>query len=217
MKKLVLSLVAVAAFGYAANAQEKETFGFEKGNIIVEGTISVTDGTYKTEAVLPGQESKTTKATNFNFNPKAAYFLNDKFAVGLELGLGKVGYSISGTNIDHKNTTYVGAFARYYFLELGKRFKTYGEFGLGFQGEKAETSGYSEKRNGIKAGVSVGMNYFITDRFAIGVGLGDILAFNSGNRKVNGTKIDSYSTVKANVNVFNNFFDQPTFSLTYKF
>ncbi|MDR0230119.1 MAG: porin family protein [Flavobacteriaceae bacterium] len=212
MKKLVLSLVAVAAFGYVANAQEKETFGFEKGNIILEGSISINDSKVTNEKT--GIE---TKFTDYNFNPKAGYFLNDKFAVGLELGFGKEGYTYGTTNIDHKNTTYVGAFARYYFLELGKRFKTYGEFGLGYQGSKAEVSNHSIKTNGVKAAVSVGMNYFITDKFAIGVGLGDILAVTNGNSKYNGTKTSSDSTVKANINVFNNFFDQPTFSLTYKF
>lgn len=38
MKKLVLSLVAVAAIGFTANAQETEkpTFGFQESNVFVE-------------------------------------------------------------------------------------------------------------------------------------------------------------------------------------
>ncbi|MDR2222988.1 MAG: porin family protein [Flavobacteriaceae bacterium] len=211
MKKLVLSLVAVAAFGYAANAQEKEkgAYNFEQGNIIVEGAFTISDKTTKPEG--SGDEIKT---TNFNFNPKAAYFLNDKFAVGVELGFGKE--QEEGVSV-HYNTTYAGAFARYYFLELGKRFKTYGEVGLGYKESKERNVAIAEKQTGIKAGVTVGMNYFVTPKLAIGFNLGDIFAYENYNVKEGDTKTKNVSETNAKINVFNNFFDTAKFSLTYKF
>ncbi|MCC9042972.1 porin family protein [Myroides sp. M-43] len=224
MKKLVLSLAAVAAFGFTANAQETEkpTFGFQESNVFVEGMFQISNSTSK----LEGASSKD-KKTNFTFNPKVGYMLSDKLAVGVSAAFGKNSDSETsfggafdkvGSVKGYMKETYVGAFARYYFLELGQRFKTYAEVGVGYhQGVKEQALGKDLKATGVKAGLNVGMNYFVTSNMAISFNLGDVFTYGNYNTKMDGTKVSTDSKTEANVNIFNNFFDNATFGLTYKF
>jgi outer membrane protein len=183
MKKLILSAAAVFVFSFA-NAQETSTFGFGEGNIIVEGNLGFNSTNDKNTDI---------KTSSFTFNPKAGYFITDDVAIGIELG--------------------VGAFARYYFLELGERFKTYGEFGLGFDTYKEEMGGLEAKASGFGAGLGLGMNYFITENFAINFALSDILSYSS--YKPDGG--EAISEFNGNINVFDNFFTTAQFGLTFKF
>ncbi|AJH14059.1 outer membrane beta-barrel protein [Myroides profundi] len=221
MKKLVLSLVAVAAFGFTANAQETEkpTFGFQESNVFVEGAFQINDVTVK-----PKNGGSDIKTTEFNFTPKVGYMLSDKFAVGVELGFGKLGLNsfegfdgIEGLKGDHVNTTYAGAFGRYYFLEVGRRFKTFAEVGIGYNEAKIRGGVVDVKATGIKTGVTVGFNYFVTEKIALGFNMGDIFFYENYNVKTDGTKVATVSNTKSNLNIFNNFFDNAKFSLTYKF
>lgn len=224
MKKLVLSLVAVAAIGFTANAQETEkpTFGFQESNVFVEGMFSINNSTVKPEG------GSKIKSTLYNFTPKVGYMLSDKFAVGVELGFGKVGGDnyegafeevLATSKKGYVKETYAGAFGRYYFLELGQRFKTYAEVGVGFHQGVTEVKGTTvdAKQTGVKAGLGLGMNYFVTNNLAISFHLGDIFSYSNYNLKVDGEKQGTVSNTNANVNIFNNFFTEAKFGLTYKF
>ncbi len=206
MKKILLS-VAVLALGYTAQAQET-TYGFQEGDVIVEGNLGFNS---------TNDKNTDTKTNSFNFNPKAGLFINDKFAVGLEVAVGseKETQTVGGAKIENKaNSFYGGAFGRYYFLDLGQRFKTYAELGLGFASAKTETAGVkSPKATGFGAGLGLGINYFVTPKVAINFALSDILSYNSS--KVEGGK--NVSEFNGNINVFNNFFSTAQFGLTYKF
>ncbi|MDM1368575.1 outer membrane beta-barrel protein [Myroides marinus] len=224
MKKLVLSLVAVAAFGFTANAQETEkpTYGFQESNVFVEGMFSINNNTTKPEG------GSKTKTTTYNFTPKVGYMLSDKFAVGVELGFGKNGSEegafgdmLKASRKGYVKETYAGAFGRYYFLELGQRFKTYAEVGVGFHEGVTATGTAAKsvdlKQTGVKAGLGLGMNYFVTSNLAISFHLGDIFTYSNYNAKLDGKKQGTVSNTDANVNIFNNFFTEAKFGLTYKF
>lgn len=223
MKKVLLSAVALVAFTFA-NAQEGEAkeFGFSKGNIMLEGNLGFSSST-ETNSDNTGDLDET-KTSSFEFNPKAGYFVSDKLAVGVELmiGSGKSENTIFGTpNVTNEMTSNnfgAGVFARYYFLELGQRFKTYAEAGLGFNGKKWETNGTeTRKDSGFGLGIDLGMNYFVTKKMAINFGLANVLGFNSTKSEFPGGDETVTSGVNGNFNIFNNFFDTPTFGLTYKF
>jgi outer membrane protein len=202
MKKLILSAAAVFVFSFA-NAQETSTFGFGEGNIIVEGNLGFNSTNDKNTDI---------KTSSFTFNPKAGYFITDDVAIGIELGIGSAREEASGAETKQSNFG-VGAFARYYFLELGERFKTYGEFGLGFDTYKEEMGGLEAKASGFGAGLGLGMNYFITENFAINFALSDILSYSS--YKPDGG--EAISEFNGNINVFDNFFTTAQFGLTFKF
>lgn len=200
MKKLLLTAAAVFAFGFA-NAQDSN-FGFEKGNVIVEGNLSFNSTNNKNTEV---------KTNNFEFNPKAGYFLTDKFALGLQLEVGSFKEKTAGTETDKSSNFNAGVFGRYYFLNLGQRFKTYAEAGLGMTSGKDGLG--DAKYSGFEANAGLGINYFISESFAINFGLTDILDYNTS--KWDGAK--NVSEFNGNVNLFNNFFETAQFGLTYKF
>lgn len=215
MKKLLL-LTAVAVFGLTnVNAQDEEqTFGFEKGDIIVEGLLNFSsskddDGDFEE------------KNSSFNFNPKAGYFINDKFAVGIELAVGssKQEVTFEGDSAEDKTSSFsAGAFARYYFLDLGKRFKPYAEAGVGFGNSTLEEEGIDEdlETSGFGIGVDLGVNYFVTRNFAINFGLTDVLSYSSTKAERGDFEVDNTS-FNGNLNLFNNFFDAAQFGLTWIF
>lgn len=202
MKKVLLSAVALLAFGFANAQEEEKGFGFAQGDVIVEGNLSFNSTNDKNTEV---------KTNGFQFNPKVGYFLNDKFAIGVELGVGSDKEETAGTETDKNSNFNAGVFGRYYFLDLGKRFKTYAEAGLGMESGKAGLA--DAKYSGFGFGAGLGMNYFVSDSFAINFALTDVLSYSS--QKWDGA--ENVSEFNANVNVFNNFFTTAQFGLTYKF
>lgn len=211
MKKFLLTLTAVAGLTVASQAQE---FGFEKGNFIVEGNFKSSN---------ENDKGADTKISSFNFNPKVGYFVTDKIAVGVNFGFGqeKENVKTSKTVTTEKNFN-VGAFGRYYFLEVGSRFKTYTEVGVGYnniKGEEIKVDGTvtkeADKLNGFGAKAGIGANYFLTDKIAINFAFADVVSFNSRKADVDGAK--ATTDFNTNVNVFDNFFAKSTFGLTFKF
>ena len=198
MKKILLSALAVFAFG-VANAQEGG-FGFSKGDVIVEGNLTV-------NSVSKSEGSSTKTTTSYGFTPAAGYFISDKFAVGLDLRI----LSQKGSGSAEKNTFGVGLDARYYFLDLGQRFKVYGQGRIGFDSVNEKPGDAKSTDIGFNAGL--GVNYFLTKSLAINFGLTDI--FSVKNHKPE--KVDGETNVNLNVNSFKNFFTEPTFGLTFKF
>lgn len=199
MKKIVLAAIAVMAFGFA-NAQDSGSFGFSKGNILLEGNLGFSSNNNK---------NTEEKINSFEFNPKAGYFLTDKFALGLDLGIGSDKKKIAGEDAGKNSNFNVGVFGRYYFLDLGQRFKTYAEAGVGLNTGKEGVAKYS----GVGFDAGLGINYFVSNSFAINFGLSDILAYNT-NKYKGGKAVSDFN---ANLNVFDNFFTTAKFGLTYKF
>lgn len=169
---------------------------FQGGDMFLEGSIKISTGG---------------DVDYYGFSPKFGYFLNDKFAVGAKLSY----ESYEREAPESKNDVFgVGAFARYYFLELDKkRFKAYGEAGLGFGRNKNEIEGIEDTDNSITADINVGLNYFFTKNVAVTFTLANILSYNS----VSPEDGPSSNTFQLNINLFENIFNQPQFGLLYRF
>jgi len=178
MKKLFFA-AAIAVFGFTTvNAQDDVTeFGFEEGNVFVEGSLGFSSTNNK---------NLDTKSNTFNFTPKVGYFLNDDLAVGVQLDFGTAKSSTSGTDTSKNSNIGIGAFGRYYFLDLGKRFKTYTELGVGYNTLDDKIS--DVKVNSIGAGLDLGLNYFVTENIALTFGLDNVLAYSSSKVDVSGAK-----------------------------
>ncbi|MES2748354.1 MAG: outer membrane beta-barrel protein [Bacteroidota bacterium] len=224
MKKIIFTVAAIFAFGFA-NAQEKKeasAFGFSKGNIMLEGNLGFSSST-ETDS-FGGSDIEEDKTSSVNFNPKVGYFLTDKIALGVELGIGSstnenTQFGSPDVVTENKSNSFgAGVFARYYFLDLGERFKTYAEAGLGFGSSKNETNSVeTSNTTNVGFGVDLGINYFLTPRFAINFGLTDLLSFNSQKTEFPGGGETQSNNFNGNFNVFNNFFNTAQFGLTYKF
>lgn len=200
MKKIILSALAVCAFTFVS-AQDKKAssdFGYAKGDFVLGGNIK-----------YASEDDGVIKSSSSEFGPEAAYFLSDKFAVtaGIMIGSSDNG---TGTPTAKNSTSNIAVGGRYYFLDLGQRFKTYTNFGLNFGSD--DNSGVGEKTSTLGLGAGIGMNYFITPSIAINFGLANVISYDSsktGDAKTSGMSI--------NLNEFNNFFAKPTFGVAYKF
>lgn len=207
MKKLLLTLTAVAGLTVASQAQE---FGFGKGNVIVEGNLNVNTENNKNTEV---------KTSNFNFRPKAGYFLTDKIAVGVNLGFGSTTNDNKKTDLEKSTNSFgAGVFGRYYFLEVGSRFKTYAELNADYTSSSsktktANTTVKDPKANGFGVNAGIGANYFLTEKIAVNFAFANVIGYNTS--KVKGA--ESVNEFGVNVNNFNNFFNTATFGLTFKF
>ncbi|MGN6533552.1 MAG: outer membrane beta-barrel protein [Ginsengibacter sp.] len=210
MKKSVLTMAAIAAFGFATKAQN---FGFQKGDVILEGAIGVSTTDNKTTEM---------KTSSFNLTPSVGYFVTDKVAVGLNLGYGEsksTNYSGSTDSYTKTNAAGIGVFGRYYFLDLGQRFKAYGEADLGYDQMGGETSNgttttKNDKVNTFGIGAGVGANFFLTQKIAIGYQFANVIGFSSSKVDKSGAK--ATNSFNLNLNSFSNFFNSGQFSLTFK-
>lgn len=216
MKKILLSLAFVAT-AVAAQAQEG-TYGFGEGDVLLEGSLN---------ANTTDNKNTTIKTSDFNFTPKAGYFVTDKFAVGLGLNIGsekEENYSDVSANKYTEKGSNVGfeVFGRYYIADLN-RFQPYAELGIGYDSYKSErtsvvggttTTVENPKFNAFGVNATLGFNYFVTPKIAINFALSDVIGFNSG--KYDMPDAEAQNSFHANINSFNNFFDAATFGLTFK-
>ena len=204
MKKIILTVVAVLAFGFA-NAQEtaKSTYGLSKGNMFVEGTFGVRSGNTS--------QSPSDVKTSYTFNPKVGYMINDKVALGIRIDASQDKFYSNS-----KSSTFgVGAFARYYFLSLGeqKSFQAYGQASLGFSGTKVKDSNGNEigKSDNVNGGIDLGMNYFLTKNWALTFTLANLVSYDTVD---NGSQNNSGLNVQ--VGTINNPLATAQFGLLYK-
>lgn len=215
MKKVLLSAIAVFSLTFAnAQEEEKKGFGFAQGDVLVEGNLAFNSN--KDEA-----GTNEVKTNSFAFTPKVGYMINDKFAIGAELMVGSYKMEETDTGFSDEETANgfgAGVFARYYFLDLGERFKTYAEAGLGFGSTKWEDNSVeTQKDSNFGLGIDLGINYFVTERFAINFGLNNVIGYNSTKSEFPGGGESTSNGFNGNLNTFNNFFDTPSFGLTWKF
>ncbi|MDQ7916716.1 outer membrane beta-barrel protein [Mesonia sp. MT50] len=175
MKKLILSLAAIASFTFAsAQEQEVETYGFGEGDMFISGSFGI--GTTK--------EPDDSKENSFNISPRFGYFVNERIAVGAQAGYSNQKVEDSnGFDVVDNSTFTVGVFGRYYFMPA-QRFSFFGELGLGYGTTKDIND---NKVNGINVGVAPGLSYFVSKHFALEATFG-ILGYNSVKRDASGAE-----------------------------
>ena len=208
MKKLVLSLSALFAFGLA-NAQETTaTEGFTKGDTFISGGIG-----------FNSQKTGDVKRNGTYVSPRVAYFVTNNISVGASLSYShqKDEGSQAGVGAyEQKNNNFsAGVFGRYYFTPANK-FSFFAELGAGYTSGKIDTSGYDYntdyKTNGVFVGLSPAISYFISNHFALEATLG-LLNYNSMNPD-NNTVIEEESTDSFSVGLN---LSNITFGIVYKF
>lgn len=166
MKKVVLTAIAVFAFGFvnAQESTENSSEGFSKSDVFITGSVG-----YSSTKEL---DSKLTK---LNFSPKAGYFVTDKIAVGLALNVATYKDENGFDEMTKLNIFSAGAFGRYYFTP-GSKFSVFGQLGFDITTskttiERIDNNGFNfrsvGKTNGFGVVLAPGINYFLSDHFAI--------------------------------------------------
>ena len=177
-----------------ANAQDNSAkdFGFSKGDVLVEGNLGFNSS---------NNNNSDTKSNSFTFTPKAGYFLSDKIAVGAQLGFGSSKTEVAGVDTAKSSGFSAGVFGRYYFLDLGQRFKTYADAGVNFGNSKDDLT--NAKSNSVGVGAGLGINYFVTKRVVLNFALRNILSYSTS--KADGAKSVSSFGFDLNSNIANPF------------
>ncbi|EEI92061.1 hypothetical protein HMPREF0765_2214 [Sphingobacterium spiritivorum ATCC 33300] len=213
LKKILLLVAVIVGITFTATAQE---FSFKKNDIIIEGGL-----------IYSVKDNKDNVAKDYfvSFIPVIGYFVSDKIVVGLSGGItnSKLTLTVGPENdlkeLVSSNKQFIfSTFGRYYFLELGSRFKTYAGLNLNYFNAKPKSIIDNNvvnipKIEGYGASASLGMNYFLTKRFAVNFNLGEIVGFRSVKSGEESATL--YQELSSNINVFGNFFEQSTFP--YKF
>lgn len=201
MKRILLSAIAALALCTVGYAQD---FGFKKGSKFVEGNLSYGSG-----------REDDAKYTMFKINTNLGYFLSEKFAIG------PTAYIVDYHRLIDENpkvhVVTAGVFGRYYFLNLGKRFKTYAEIASSYENVQISTliNGFETEEptnHGLNIFGSLGANYFITPKIALSLTLGDILYLYTSKSDLGASTFFS-----VDVNSLYNHFSSSNFGLTYKF
>ncbi len=211
MKKVILSLAAVFAFGFA-NAQDKNSNeGFSKGDVFVSGSFGF--GSTKTG---------DNKDSSFNFSPVAGYFLTENIAVGVELGIGTTkndngGNGTTSTFTETKTNSFGGGvYGRYYFAPASK-FSPFANLGFGFGSTKRTTdsklgsisTSTETKGKTMNVGLGLGFNYFVASNWALEASWAG-LNYNSNDNGGNGADKTNTFGLSADLSSIN-------FGLLYKF
>lgn len=205
MKKVLLSAVALLAFGFA-NAQEEEkgNGGFAKGDVFVSGAVT-----------LSSAKKGDFKANAFEIAPKVGYFVTENIAVGASVGFQSLKFDNGAADATNSGLG-LGAFGRYYFTPANK-FSLFAELGIDytsfdeeFDAESGTVYASSFESKELGFGLGAGMNYFVSSNFSIEAGVA-VLGYSS-NDNGGGSGVD-----KTNTFSFGGDWRAVTFGVNYKF
>jgi len=158
MKKIILTVAAVFAFGFA-NAQEATTDGgFAQGDLFVTGGIG-----------FMSEKTGDEKFSGFNFSPSVGYFVSENIALGARLNITSGTEENPGDPEIKTNGFGVEAFGRYYFTPASK-FSVFGELAVGVGSNKTEVGNNEFKSQTFGVNAGVGVSYFLSSNWAIEAG-----------------------------------------------
>src|SRR5690606_8133177 len=155
MKKIILSVAAVFAFGFA-NAQDTEgtgTKGFANGDVFITGAVGIGTTSFDDD-----------KETSFEIAPSVGLFVTDNIAVAVRLGYTSEKAEAGSIDTEDFTTLSIGAFGRYYATPTSD-FSFFGE--LAFNYNSIENNLADAKANGFEVALAPGVSYFIADNFAL--------------------------------------------------
>ena len=171
--KFILGALTLMLISFTSNAQFKKTEKF------VEGTVSY---------------SKTTGfVRQYSINPTVGYFLTDRFALGVNAGIGE-----DGT----QRATSIGVFGRCYVKNTGK-LNIFSQ--LSVSSNKLEVG--KANVTTTNANVGIGANYFVSKKIALTTTLASLVDYN---------ELHSKSSFTVGFNGINNPLSTAKFGILYK-
>ena len=160
MKKIILTVAAIFAFGFA-NAQDKKDnsgMGFSKGDIFITGAFNINSTNDKN---LP-----VTKTNGFEIAPQVNFFLTNNITLGALISYTSDKTSVSGTDTYDVSTIGFGLAGRYYFTPASQ-FSAFGELAAEYQSATDNLASPEVKLNGIAVGVAPGIAYHLSNHFSV--------------------------------------------------
>jgi outer membrane protein len=177
MKKVLLTAVAVFSLTLV-NAQEEKGngAGFSKGNTFFSGAFSLTSTNNKNTDV---------KTSGFGIETKIGEFVSEKIAIGVKFGYASDKSKNATVDLSDDSIISVGVFGRYY-TTAANQFSLFGQLGFDYVSVKDNMAG-GMKVNGWGLAFTPGMNYFVSDNWAIEATIGS-LGYGTAKEDVAGAK-----------------------------
>ncbi|WP_298304133.1 porin family protein [Flavobacterium sp.] len=201
MKKIILTVAAVFAFGFA-NAQDKKesSEGFSKGDVFVTGAFSI-NSTKDNNA----PESKT---NFFELAPQVNYFLTENISLGAKVGFSSDKAETANVDTKDMSTVTFGLQGRYYFTPASK-FSLFTGLGFDYNSATNNLSNPEVKTNGFDVTLGLGLNYFVAENWSIEA---NFAALNFASEKVDvaGAENETSFGLGANMRAI-------SFGVNYKF
>ena len=194
MKKLLFAAVAVFAFG-AANAQEESNGGFSNGDLYATGSLSISS-----------TKMGDVKSDGYSFSPGVGYFVNENIALEAGLIVNKATMEFEGDEFEAKG--FGGSVAAKYYFTPSNKFSFFAGVGVGYLTQKVGDTDTVDF-NTLSVAAIPGVNYFVSDNFALQASLGGI-GYSSSKFDVDGA--ESTNTFALGLDLTN-----VNFSLIYKF
>ena len=158
MKKIILTVVALSAFGFA-NAQNKKesNLGFAEGDVFLSGALTF------------GSDSKISnyKEDNFVFAPSVGYFVSDNIAVGVNLNVGSGSVQATSASGKNKTSTFAAGLAGRYYFTPASQFSVFGELAAEYASATDNLAVPEFKVNGFGLAVAPGINYHLSNHFSV--------------------------------------------------
>jgi outer membrane protein len=178
MKKIILTVAAVFAFGFA-NAQDKKASneGFSKGDVFVTGAFTLGSTNNKNTEV---------KTSSFEIAPQVNYFVTENITIGAKVGYASDKTKNSTTTTADDSTLSLGVAGRYYFTPASQ-FSLFAQLGLDYSTMSNNLPGSDYKFNSLDVAFAPGLNYFVSSNFSIEAKVA-VLGIGSGKSNVSGDK-----------------------------
>lgn len=171
--------MVLVLFFFQLSFAQRDVNGFRKGDKFLSGTLG-----YNTISEADGS-----KEINFRVAPRIGFFLNDFVAVGGKLGYGYLRRKNHLGQRTIENSTITGALFGRYYLFPGSKFSFFGELGVGFGSTRNIAKDWT---NGVNAGFSPGISYFVSEHFALEAQFG-LLSYNTVSPREEAGSTDSFS------------------------
>jgi outer membrane protein len=164
MKKIILSAIAVCAFGFA-NAQDKGGTGLASGNIVLSGDVAYSSQSYG-----------DSKLSGMTLSPGLGYMMSDNLMLVGQVGITSGSGNETVGNDAKSSGLALGAGVRYFFtpadnfsLSLGGQFSYRSDktnVGVDDAGDTVLLAS-DAKINTMGLSVPVGLHYFMSNNFAV--------------------------------------------------
>ena len=180
MKKIILTVAAVFAFGFA-NAQDKKEdsgTGFAKGDIFITGAFNINSTNDK--------NAPETKTNGFEIAPQVNFFLTSNITLGAMISYTSFKAEDATDDLVDESTIAVGLAGRYYFTPASQ-FSAFAELAAEYHSMTDNLAEPEFKVNGVAVAVAPGIAYHLSNHWSVEAKWG-VLGFASDKADVDGAE-----------------------------
>ncbi len=159
MKKIIFTVAAIFAFGFA-NAQDKKEnsgMGFAKGDLFITGAFNVSGTNNKNNDV---------KTNHFEIAPQVNFFLTNNISLGAMISYTSDKAENATTDTQDDSTIAFGLAGRYYFTPASQ-FSVFAELAAEYSSTTDNLAVPEFKVNAFGVALAPGINYHLSNHWSV--------------------------------------------------